>query len=411
MIGTSKSDCVIVGAGHAGAQLATRLRRLGWQGAITLVGEEAHLPYHRPPLSKDYMKGVKSLGNVLLNPEVAYRNADIDLLLGEQVRNIDRDSCHVTLASGKDLRYDKLALATGSRPRQLPVPGADTDGVFYLRNVDDVDRIRNAVVAGGNAVVIGGGYIGLEAAASLRTLGMNVTVVEAMERVLQRVTCECVSSFFARVHAEEGVEIRTGTAVSGIRGKSKVSGVETGGGEQIPADLVVVGIGIVPNVELAENAGLETDNGIAVNQFAQTSDRDIYAVGDCTSFVHPRYQRRIRLESVQNANDQAVTAARSICGQNEPYDALPWFWSDQYDVKLQIAGLAEGAAEIVVRGDTGSGRSASVLYLKDDRLLAVDAMNNPRDFVFGKKLITENARLDPAVLADSDSPLNAAIID
>ena len=403
------SHCVIIGASHGGAQAALRLRRLGWEGSITLIGEEPRLPYHRPPLSKDYLKGSKALSNILLNQEAAYQKADVRLMLGRKAVEIDRDAKRIALDDGERLPYEKLLLATGSRPRQLPVPGTNLAGVFYLRNVDDVDGIRSASANAKKAVVIGGGYIGLEVAASLRTLGLDVVVVEAMSRVLQRVTCETVSAFFSRIHREEGVDIRLDTTVAGIRGESAVSGVETGSGEVIEADLAVIGIGIEPNVDLADASGLTIDNGIAVNQFAQTSDPDIYAVGDCASFTHPRYRQKIRLESVQNANDQATAAAKSICGQPEPYDALPWFWSDQFDVKLQIAGLAQGADEIIVRGDPDEGRSLSLLYLKDERLLAVDAMNNPRDFVFGKKLITDDAALDPARLADPETPLSEAV--
>ena len=409
MAGVPESKCVIVGASHAGAQTAMRLRRIGWEGSITLIGDEPRLPYHRPPLSKDYLKGAKSIGNIQLNPEAAYQKSTIELLLGKRITSIDRGGRKVALSSGDSLDYDKLVLATGSNPRALPVPGADLEGVFYLRDADDVDGIRRAIKESRKAVVIGGGYIGLEAAASLRSLGLDVVVVEAMERVLQRVTGETVSDFFTRVHREEGVDIRVNTAVTAICGDKSVSGIETAEGDFIDADLVIIGIGIVPNVELAEAAGLVTANGIEVNQFAQTSDHDIYAVGDCTSFVHPRYQRKLRLESVQNANDQAIAAAKSIFGQPEPYDTIPWFWSDQYDVKLQIAGLAEGADDVIVRGDVGSGRSASLLYLKDSQLLAVDAINSPRDFVFGKKLIIDNALLDVSKLSDENLPLSEAV--
>jgi len=409
MAGVPESKCVIVGASHAGAQTAMRLRRIGWEGSITLIGDEPRLPYHRPPLSKDYLKGAKSIGNIQLNPEAAYQKSTIELLLGKRITSIDRGGRKVALSSGDSLDYDKLVLATGSNPRALPVPGADLEGVFYLRDADDVDGIRRAIKESRKAVVIGGGYIGLEAAASLRSLGLDVVVVEAMERVLQRVTGETVSDFFTRVHREEGVDIRVNTAVTAICGDKSVSGIETAEGDFIDADLVIIGIGIVPNVELAEAAGLVTANGIEVNQFAQTSDHDIYAVGDCTSFVHPRYQRKLRLESVQNANDQAIAAAKSIFGQPEPYDTVPWFWSDQYDVKLQIAGLAEGADDVIVRGDVGSGRSASLLYLKDSQLLAVDAINSPRDFVFGKKLIIDNALLDVSKLSDENLPLSEAV--
>ncbi len=397
--------CVVIGASHGGVQVATRLRKLGWLGSIQLIGDEQHLPYHRPPLSKDYLKGIKSKQAILLHAATLYEKTGVDLMLGKHIASIDRQKATVECQDGEQIGYDKLVLAVGSRPRELPLPGVDLQGVYYLRDADDVDRIRATASQGGNAVVIGGGYIGLEVAASLRLLGMEVTVVEALDRVLQRVTCEPISKFFARVHREEGVDIRVQTEVKAIRGDDVVTGVETETGEIIDASLVVIGIGIVPNRGLAAAAGLATDNGIEVNRHAQTSDANIYAVGDCASFVHPRYDRRIRLESVQHANDHALVAAKSICGQAVVYDAVPWFWSDQYDVKLQIAGLAEGADEVVIRGDPDTGRGLSILYLTGETLLAVDAINRPRDFVFGKKLILEQAVLDKRKLADEDIAL------
>jgi 3-phenylpropionate/trans-cinnamate dioxygenase ferredoxin reductase subunit len=259
MAGVPESKCVIVGASHAGAQTAMRLRRIGWEGSITLIGDEPRLPYHRPPLSKDYLKGAKSIGNIQLNPEAAYQKSTIELLLGKRITSIDRGGRKVALSSGDSLDYDKLVLATGSNPRALPVPGADLEGVFYLRDADDVDGIRRAIKESRKAVVIGGGYIGLEAAASLRSLGLDVVVVEAMERVLQRVTCETVSDFFTRVHREEGVDIRVNTAVTAICGDKSVSGIETAEGDFIDADLVIIGIGIIPNVEASPGIGAERE--------------------------------------------------------------------------------------------------------------------------------------------------------
>ncbi len=401
--------CVVVGASHAGAQVATRLRKLGWQGSIKLIGDEQYLPYHRPPLSKDYLKGAKAKDGIILHAEVAYAKSDVDLMLGHHVERIDRNKKTVELQTGEQIGYDKLVLAVGSRPRELPLPGVELGGVHYLRDVDDVDRIRATASQGGRAVIIGGGYIGLETAASLRHLGMEVTVIEALDRVLQRVTCEPVSRFFTRIHREEGVDIRVQTQVKAIHGDNAVTSVEIVSGEMIETSLVVIGIGIVPNTRLAEDAGLAINNGIDVNPFAQTSDPDIYAVGDCASSIHPRYERQLRLESVQNANDQALVAAKSLCGQPVAYDAVPWFWSDQYDLKLQIAGLAEGADEVIVRGDPDAGRSLSILHLKSGSLLSVDAINRPRDFVFGKKLILEGAVLNIAKLADDNVALNEAV--
>ena len=392
--------CVIVGASHAGVTCALRLRRLGWTGSITLVGEEPQVPYHRPPLSKDYLKGAKERESILLSGAASYEKADVDLLLSVRVETIDRERHRISTADGTYFEYDKLVLATGARARELPFAKPEVPGVCYLRSMADVDRIRDTANAGGNAVIIGGGYIGLETAASLRSLGVQVTVLEAMDRVLQRITSEPVSTFFTRVHREEGVEIREQSQVSGLIGTKSVEAVHLDSGEQIEADLVIIGIGVIPNTEMAAAAGLKVNNGICVDEFARTDDPDIYAIGDCSNFVHPRYDRQMRLESVQNANDQALTAAKSITGQPEPYNTVPWFWSDQYDVKLQIAGLAEGYDEIVVRGDSTTGRAMSVLYLQNKKLLAVDALNSPRDFVQGKKLILSGATLDSEVLVD-----------
>lgn len=400
MSSNQEKTCIIVGASHAGATCALKLRRLGWSGSISLVGDDTHVPYHRPPLSKDYLKGNKDADSILLSSLAAYEQAEIDLKLGVRVEKIDRERRCVTVTDGPDLPYDKLVLATGARARALPVAGIDLAGVCYLRDMDDVNQIRAMAKAGGDAVVVGGGYIGLEVAASLRSLGMEVTVLEAMDRVMQRVTSEPVSRFFTRLHREEGVDIRVQSQVTGMLGSERVEAVELDSGDQIKADLVIIGIGIVPNVELAGSANLKTDNGICVDECARTDDADIYAIGDCANFVHPRYGRQMRLESVQNATDQAIAASKSIAGQPQPYESVPWFWSDQYDIKLQIVGLAEGADEIVVRGDADTGRQVSFLYLYNKKLLAVDALNSPRDFVHGKKLILSGATLDAEKLAD-----------
>ena len=405
-----KETCVIVGASHAGTQVAMRLRRLGWQGAIRLIGDEPHLPYHRPPLSKDYLKGLKTTDKILLHAEEAYAKSDIELMLDQRVISIDRDASSVGLRDGESIPYDKLILAIGSHPRKLPVSGAELEGVYYLRSATDVDRIRARAKTSGRAVIIGGGYIGLEVAASLRSLGVEVTLLEAQSRVLQRVTSKPVSQFFSDLHREEGVDIREGAQAEEILGDETATGVKLSSGEVIDATLVIVGIGIVPNTAIAEAAGLSINNGIEVNAQCRTSDPDILAAGDCASFVHPRYKRLLRLESVQNANDQGLVIAKTLCGEEASYDAVPWFWSDQYDVKLQIAGLAEDAETTVVRASPEEKRKLSVLYIKNNRLLAVDAMNNPRDFVMGKKLIAQETLLDLEKSADADVSLTDAVV-
>jgi 3-phenylpropionate/trans-cinnamate dioxygenase ferredoxin reductase subunit len=284
--------------------------------------------------------------------------------------------------------------------RRLPVPGESLRNVLYLREIVDVHALRAAVVPGGQAVVVGGGYIGLEAAASLRKLGMEVTVLEAQPRVLQRVTAPEVSAFYTRVHEEEGVRVLTQVSVAALEGDAQVRAVRLADGRRLDADLVVVGVGVLPASALAQEAGLDVDNGIVVNEHARTNDEHIYAIGDCTRHYNPIYRRWLRLESVQNASDQARTAALALCGKPTPYRALPWFWSDQYDLKLQIAGLSEGFDEVVMRGDPRSGRSFAAFYFHDGRLIAVDAVNRPKEFMLSKRLLAEGKSADPRRIAD-----------
>ena len=396
----SNKDCIIVGASHAGAQLAPALRKAGWEGGITVIGEEPWLPYHRPPLSKAYLADDKSIDDILIRHAPVYEKAGIEFLLGRRATRIDRDNCKLQLENGDVLPYDKLALTVGSRVRTIPVPGVDREGVKYLRTIQDVEDIKRFVSEGAKAVIIGGGYIGLETASALRKLGVEVTVLEAMDRVLERVTAPELSAFYTRIHSEEGVNIVTGVSANRISGDTQVRSVECSDGRAFDADLVIVGIGIVPNTELAEEAGLKINNGIVVDKFARTSDPDIVAAGDCTFHYCPAYQRHVRLESVQNATDQAIVAANTTCGVLNEYNALPWFWSDQYDLKLQIAGLSQEYDEVVVRGDINGSRSIAAFYLKEGRLIAVDAVNKPQEFMLGKRLILAGAEPDVGKLAD-----------
>ena len=397
--------CVIIGAGHAAAQLAPTLRQQGWQDRILVIGEEPYLPYHRPPLSKAMLAGEKTLEESYIRPGKVYSKDDIEFMLDTRVMGIDRDNRQLLLANGEQLQYAKLALTTGSRVRELTIPGADLDGVCYLRNYYDLERIRPRIIPGHKAVIIGGGYIGLEVAAVLNKLGMEVTVLEMMERVLQRVTAAPVSEFFTRVHGEEGVQIVCGVGVEAITGNSGVEQVIASDGGHYTADLVVVGVGILPNVELAEAAGLEVDNGIVVDEYSLTADVDIVAAGDCTCHYNKIYDRWIRLESVQNASDQSRTAAATLCGKDMPYATLPWFWSDQYDLKLQIAGLSQGYNEVVMRGDSRQGRSFAAFYLRAGAVIAIDAINRPPEFMLGKRLITEQKIIDKSKLADVSVPM------
>ncbi|KWI47387.1 pyridine nucleotide-disulfide oxidoreductase [Burkholderia pseudomultivorans] len=400
--------CIIVGASHAAAQLAPSLRQEGWNGRVVVIGDEPHLPYHRPPLSKAYLLGEKRVDELLIRTADAYARLDIEFRLGERVASIDRTTKSITLESGEVLPYDKLALCTGTRVRTVALPGCELPGVHYLRGIADIDRIKAGVRPGARAVIVGGGYIGLETAAVLNRLGMQVSVLEMAPRVLARVTAPEVSSFFERVHREEGVDIRTGVTVSHFEGGERVAQVVCGDGTAIPADLVVIGVGVLPNVELAEQAQLAVDNGIVVDACARTTDPDIVAVGDCTRHPSP-YYGAIRLESVPNATEQAKSAAAALCGKDKPYRALPWFWSDQYDIKLQIAGLNHGYDQVVVRGRREAGRSFCVFYLKDGQLVAADCVNRPQEFMLSKRLIAEGIEVMSAQLADETFALKSLL--
>ena len=397
---------VIVGAGHAAGQTAASLRQKGFSGSITLVGDEPFVPYQRPPLSKAYLAGELEPERLFFKPANFYPDKDIDLRLGVRVDAIDREAHTAALSDGTTLPYDKLVLTTGSRVRELHIPGHDLEGVHYLRSIADVDAMRPAFRRGARLAIVGGGYIGLEVAAVANKLGLEVTVLETESRVMNRVVATEISNFFQRMHTEEGVRLELGRRVQAIRGDGRVESVVCGDGLDVPADICIIGIGILPNVELAEAAGLKCSNGIVVNEYCVTSDPDILAAGDCTRHPNGIYGRHLRLESVHNAIEQGKTAAATICGKPAPYSQVPWFWSDQYDVKLQIAGLTEGYEQFVMRGDPAS-RSFAAFYLHDGRLLAVDAINSPREFMLAKKLIAAGACFDIAALADMDNDFKA----
>jgi len=396
---------IIIGASHAGGQAAISLRQSGWEGDIILVGEESYAPYHRPPLSKDFLSGGKDIGDILIRPLETYETAVILCVRGKCVDTIHPKDRLVFLDGGDTLQYDKLILATGARPRELPIPGADLPNVFYLRSADDVLKIKAEVQAGKKAVIIGGGYIGLETAASLTKQGMKTTVLEMEDRILQRVTAPVMSDFYKRIHTEEGVNIVENCAATEIQEDLKV--ITTNG--EFNADMVIVGIGVIPNIELAQDCGLEVGNGIVIDENCRTSDPHIYAIGDVTWHHNPIYDTHLRLESVPNATDQAKTAALAICDNPKPYNALPWFWSDQFDLKLQIAGLSGGYDDIVLRGNPDEGRSFAAFYFKGDKLLAVDAVNRPQEYMVGKRLIplslAGNKSIDKKALADEAVPL------
>jgi len=395
---------VIAGAGHAAGQVIASLRQHKFDGDIVLVGDEPHLPYQRPPLSKKYLSGDISADRLLVKPESFYDDPAVKLQLDSRITSIDRDGKSLQVEEGENIDYDKLVIATGSRVRHLHIEGTDLGSVHYLRNIADVDGIRGDMDAGKKLVVIGAGYIGLEVAAVARLAGLNVTVIEMADRVMSRVVSPETSDFYQIEHTDQGVRFCLSTGVSSLNGKRRIKSVTTSEDEVIPADLVVIGIGIQPNTDLATGAGLDVDNGIVVDDHCRTADPDIYAVGDCTSHPNAIYDRRLRLESVHNAVEQAKTAAANICGQDVTYNQVPWFWSDQYDLKLQIAGLSEGYDDVVIRGNPAE-RSFSCLYLREGRLIAVDAINAPQDFVQSKKLIADHVEMTTESLADPATPL------
>lgn len=391
---------VIVGAGHAGGTAAALLRQFGHEGPITLVGEEPLPPYQRPPLSKAWLKGEAGAEDLFLKGDGFYAEHAIDLRLSTRVEAIDRSAPAVVLEGGERLHYDRLILATGARPRRLPLPGAELEGVLELRSVADAERLKGALGPERRLAVIGGGYIGLEVAASARALGAEVVVLEREHRLLPRVAGADLSGFFCAYHGARGVDCRMGTAVAALEGASgAVAAVRLSDGGVLPCDLALVGVGAQPNLELAQGAGLDCADGVVVDLEARTSDPAIYAIGDLTWRPLPLYDRMFRLESVPNALEQARQAAASICGRPAPTPEVPWFWSDQYDLKLQIAGLSFDPDQIVMRGDTQSSRFAA-FHLKDRRILCVEAVNAPAEFMGGRLLIGRRAQVEPERLAD-----------
>jgi 3-phenylpropionate/trans-cinnamate dioxygenase ferredoxin reductase subunit len=401
--------CIIIGASHAAAQLVTSLRQEGWDGDILVIGDEPFLPYHRPPLSKTFLAGDKTAESLAIRPAAFYEKNNINFLQG-RVTCINRETQSLSLSNGQALSYDKLALCMGSRVRKISLPGSELEGVHYLRDIADVEGIKKHVTKGKYAVIIGGGYIGLETSAALTKLGMKVVVLEMAQRILQRVTSPEVSEFYMRIHKEEGVNILTGASVTAIVGKTHVEKVVFADGTEFPADLVVIGVGILPNVELAEEAGINAVNGILVDEFCRTNDANIVAAGDCTNHFNKIYGRRMRLESVPNANEQGKAAAASLCGVNKEYNSLPWFWSDQFDLKLQIAGLSQGYDQIIIRGDNLTGRSFAAFYFKDGQLVSAECVNRPQEFMLSKKIIAESLTINPDRLADESIPVKELLI-
>jgi 3-phenylpropionate/trans-cinnamate dioxygenase ferredoxin reductase subunit len=405
---------LVVGASQAGLQLAVSLRDVGDTGPITLVGAEPHAPYQRPPLSKAYLQGGAELEQLWLRTPEFLAGNGITLVTGEWIESVELHSGGpagmAITASGRVLSFDRLALAVGARPRRLTVPGADLDGVTYLRTADDATALRELQSDAESVVVIGGGFIGLEAAAVARAQGKSVTVVEAADRLIGRAVAPVVSDFYRDAHARRGVDIRLGAQVVSLGGHDRVQAVQTSDGSRIPADLVIVGVGVEPCTELARQLDLETAGGIVVDSYARTSNPMVVAAGDCTVQPHPLTgQGRVRLESVQNAISQAKTAAATLAGLLVPNDAVPWFWSDQYDLKLQIAGLSAGHDRFVLRGDIAD-EAFSVLYYRDGALLAVDAVNTPGDYMAVRKALSQGAMISSEAAADSSVSLRELIV-
>lgn len=394
----------IAGAGHAAGQVVATLKQKKFAGNIVLVGDEVYLPYQRPPLSKKFLAGEMPAERLYVKPQSFYDDDNIDVRLNTRITAIDRAARNLRTEADDAIHYDTLILATGSRAREVPVPGGDLKGVHYLRSIGDVDAIRAELGSAQKLVIVGAGYIGLEVAAVTRKLGLTVTVVEMADRVMSRVVSPQVSAFYEREHRAEGVTLELGTGLKAFQGDGRIAAVETTDGRTFEADFAVVGVGILPNTELAEAAGLDVDNGIVVDDHCRSSDPNIYAVGDCTSHPNSIYGRHLRLESVHNALEQAKTAAANVCGEDVAYSQVPWFWSDQYDLKLQIAGLSQGYTDTVIRGNPAA-RSFACVYLLDGRVIAIDAINAARDFVQAKALIAKAISPNLEQLADSDTLL------
>ena len=418
----------IVGAGQAAAQALETLNKRGHQGSNTLIGDEALLPYQRPPLSKKFLAGALDRDRLLIRHAAHYTDHGVDLRLGSAATSIDRVRQRVEIADGSSVEYDGLLLATGSHPRRLPLPGAELSGVHYLRSVADVDRLRGELAPGRRVVIIGGGYIGLEVAATCREAGLEVTVLEAADRVMNRVVSPAVSAFYEAEHARLGVRIQCGARVDSLvpekgdrsifssekidlspfSGTQHVAGVRLEDGHEFPADFVVVAIGVVPTDALARAAGLECDNGILVDEFCRTSDPHIWSAGDCARHPSIHYGTRVRLESVDNAFEQGASAALNMLGIRTVHDKVPWFWSDQFDLKMVIVGLSAAHDEVVLRGDPAS-RAFSVCYLRDGELIAVETVNHTKDQMAARKLIPARARPDLAKLSDPNIALKETV--
>ncbi len=399
---------VIIGAGHAAAQCVMNIRREGLEAKITMIGDEPYLPYMRPPLSKAFLQDTQSAEQLLIKPETFYKDNNVEFVQAKATA-INTEKKEVVLDKGEALAYDKLVVATGAKLRKLTIPGADLDGVYYLKTLAEAEALKAAMQTSRRMVVCGGGYIGLEVAASARQAGLEVTVIEQGERLMQRVVSPETSSYYETLHKENGVSIRCNKTVTEFIGDTGIKKVVCADGEEFEADLVVVGIGVIPETELAETAGVDIDNGITVNAYCQTNIDNIYAMGDCANHFNEIYQKNLRLECVQNANGQAKTIALHLAEKEQAYNELPWFWSDQYQVKLQIAGISEGYDELIVRHNPDNKAAMTILAMKDNKLIAAEVIANPKDFLAAKMLIAKGISLDKSLLQDVNTPLNTQL--
>ena len=401
-----KMAIVIVGGGHAAGQAAASIRQQGFDAELILIGAEPHIPYQRPPLSKQYLAGEQPLDKVLLRPEKFYADRTIDVRTGITVENIDRDGQFVACSDGSLVAYDQLLLATGSRARRPDLPGIDLDGVHTLRTIADVDKIRTDMENASQLVIVGGGYIGLEVASVASAAKMQVTILEMEGRILERVTHPVMSAFYHELHAGKGVDIRTRARASAFVGNGRIEKVLCADGTTVDADLVIVGVGVEPNVEVAFDAGLACDNGIVVDERCVTSDPSIFAAGDCTNHPNALLDRRLRLESVPNAMEQSRVAASNLTGGDKRYASIPWFWSDQYDLKLQMVGFSSDGDESITRGEPETHEFA-MFHFHDGKVVAAEAVNSPREFLVAKQLIGKT--VDPNALSNPEVDLKSLL--
>jgi len=411
----STTAIVVVGAGQATAEMVTAMRHGGYTGRIQVIGAEPFLPYQRPPLSKAYLSGEMTTENLRLRAPATYEKAGVEFLLDTRVEKIDRPRKHVLLSNGRNLPYKRLVLNVGGYARPLSFEGAPhpsrLSNFHYVRTIADIDRLRGQFTHGARLVIIGGGYIGLEVAAVAVKMALRVTVLESAPRVLARVTVPELSAFYERTHRTAGVDVRTDTIIDRVELDSNGQAIESilcRDGRRVEADLVVAGVGLLPHIELATDAGLAVDNGIVVDEFCRTSDPDIFSAGDCTNHPNLFYGRRVRLESVPNAIEQGRTVAATLCGQQRPYASVPWFWSDQYALKLQMVGLSQGHDQLIVRGSMDTN-SFAIFYLQAGHVIAADAVQRPQEFMVAKRLIAERIPPDPVKLANDAVPIKTLL--